>query len=53
MLDDIFHALFGTIDITGTVAGSENKSPILKIVGIAVWLLVIAGSVGLVVFWFN
>lgn len=53
MLDDIFQALFSIIDVTGTVAGSENKSLFFKIIGIAVWLLVPAGIVWLFISWFR
>jgi hypothetical protein len=45
MLDDIFQAIFSIIDITGTVAGTENKSLFLKIIGVAVWIFVLVGIV--------
>lgn len=53
MLDNIFQAIFSIIDITGTVAGTDNKSLFLKIVGVAVWIFVLVGIVWLFVNWFS
>ena len=53
MLDDLFQVIFSIIDITGTVAGTENKSLILKVIGIVVWILVLVGVVWLFVIWFR
>jgi len=52
MLDDIFNAIFSIADVTGTVAGSENKSTFFKVIGCAVWILVLAGIIGIFVYWF-
>ena len=51
MLDDIFNAILSIVDVTGTVAGSENKSIVLKIIGFAVWIFILAGIIGLFVYW--
>ena len=51
MLDSIFEAIFSILDISGTVAGTENKSPFFKILGIIVWLVVLAGVVWLIILW--
>lgn len=51
MIDEFFNALFGFTDTAGTVAGSESKSKIIKITGVIVWLLLLIGIAGMIVFW--
>ena len=51
MLDTIFEILFGIVNVTGTIAGPENRSPFFKVLGCLVWLLLLAGVVSLVIYW--
>ena len=53
MLDDIFKTLLSIVDVTGTVAGTENKSILFKVIGYAVWLFVLAGIIGMFLGWFR
>ena len=53
MLDDIFKALLSIVDVTGTAAGTENKSIFFKVIGCAIWLFVLAGIIGMFVNWFR
>ena len=47
MLDEIFKTLLSIVDVTWTVAGTENKSILFKVIGYAVWLFVLAGIIGM------
>ncbi len=53
MLDEIFNALFSIADTTGTAAGTENKSTFFKILGCAVWVMLLVGIIGLIIYWFS
>ena len=52
MLDSIIDFLFTLLDFSGTVAGTENKSPIFKVLGVIAWLLILIGIVWLLIKWF-
>ena len=51
MIDHIIEALFSILDITGTLVGEKNKSPFFKVLGCLVWLLILSGIVGLLIYW--
>lgn len=53
MLDEIIEALVAVLDIGGSAAGDKNRSPILRVFGVIMWLLIIAGAVWLIVTWFS
>ena len=53
MLDEIFNLLFGFTNTTGTVAGSESKSKIIRIAGLIVWILLFIGIAGMISYWFK
>ena len=52
MLDSIIDFLFSLFDLTGMMAGTENKSPIFKVLGFIAWLLILIGIVWLLIKWF-
>ena len=53
MFDEIFSAIFSIADGSGSAAGTENRSIFFKILGIAVWILLVVGIVGMFVYWFK
>ncbi len=53
MLDDIFSAIFSIADGAGTATNTENRSIIFKILGIAVWVLLVVGIIGMFIYWFK
>ena len=52
MLESIIEFFFSLLDLSGTVAGTKNKSPIFKVLGFIAWLLILIGIVYLLIKWF-